>query len=113
MLSEHQSTNLLFLSGRVARREITQLDLSRATGVHQSQISRILSGQARRSSENLRKLCEYAESLRSNGARDSDCPDGLINALKPLLGKSAAEEKALVKLVISLGVWRASWSSQS
>jgi transcriptional regulator with XRE-family HTH domain len=47
----------------VAHRRVTQTEISAATGVNQSQISRILAGPNKRLSENVQKLCDFADSL--------------------------------------------------
>jgi transcriptional regulator with XRE-family HTH domain len=58
------STDLEALAEQLRRhfdqRGLTQAALSDATGVHQSQISRILSGRIQRVSVNVLKLCKYA-----------------------------------------------------
>ncbi|MFM0187998.1 hypothetical protein PQR25_19570 [Paraburkholderia nemoris] len=59
-----QTAELRYLAALVGARQITQATIASATGVHQSQISRILSGQIRRSSKNVYVLCKYAVSLR-------------------------------------------------
>lgn len=67
---------LLLLEGlaqMVRTRETTQEIISSETGVHQSQVSRILSGQIRRMSPNALALCKYAYlkmPLRSQSAPD-------------------------------------------
>lgn len=45
----------------MARRNHTQEDVSRDTGVSQSNISRVLSGRRKRISPSALKLCQYAE----------------------------------------------------
>ncbi|HEX7908671.1 MAG TPA: helix-turn-helix transcriptional regulator [Paraburkholderia sp.] len=59
-----QTAELRYLAALVGARQITQSVIASATGIHQSQISRILSGQIRRSSKNVQELCKYAISLR-------------------------------------------------
>lgn len=59
-----QTAELRYLAALVGARQITQATIASATGIHQSQISRILSGQIRRSSKNVHILCKYAISLR-------------------------------------------------
>lgn len=97
------------LSQGLANREITQKGLEMATGVHQSQISRILSGKVHRVSKNVVKLCKYAETLRPVNVNASVDADKIIRALQPLLNKGAAENHALLDLVQCLQAWRATW----
>jgi transcriptional regulator with XRE-family HTH domain len=52
------------LSAAVVSGSVTQQHIAEATGVHQSQISRILSGQVVRDSPNVARLCEFAETLK-------------------------------------------------
>lgn len=55
--------SLSVLNYAISTTAITQKQVSKATGVDQSQISRILSGQILRVSGNVKKLCKYAENL--------------------------------------------------
>lgn len=52
----------------VEEKKLSQLDISRATGVHQGQVSRILAGQSKRFSRNTKKLLQYAEMIRPSSA---------------------------------------------
>lgn len=63
-LPSDQEGVLSWLAAEVRARRFSQLEIASACGVHQSQISRILSGKAKRESANVRKLCKYATSLR-------------------------------------------------
>ncbi len=51
------------LDGLVNAGKLTQVEIQEHTGVHQSQISRILAGKAKRSSRNVESLCKYARNL--------------------------------------------------
>lgn len=51
---------LISLASRMAKREVTQQAIAAATGIHQSQISRILAGKSKRKSSNVERLCRYA-----------------------------------------------------
>lgn len=92
----------------VSIKEIRQLEISLATGVHQSQISRILSGSVQRSSKNVQKLCSYAESVTSALA-----PPNLKTRLASAIAKLAADSPegllALENLIVGLERWRNSW----
>ena len=80
MLSENQSKHLSLLAQCINRKQITQQGVSLETGVHQSQISRILAGQVRRSSPNVLKLCKYAERLAFSETEEFDL-DNQVAAL--------------------------------
>lgn len=90
----------------------TQSEASRATGVHQSQISRILSGNLRRSSKNVQKLCKYAESVASpSPSRDSKAK--FASAFANMTVSTPEEFLALENVIASLERWRDSWRSQT
>jgi DNA-binding Xre family transcriptional regulator len=112
MLNTECSASLKRLSQGLANKEITQKDLELATGVHQSQISRIMSGKVCRVSKNVMKLCRYAESLGPVSFDQAVGADNIARALKPLLNKSVAEDHALLGLVESLLAWRVTWEAK-
>ena len=64
-MSAEQRELLAWLADRVKRRNLSQKAISAASGVDQSQVSRILAGRAKRPSPNLVKLCTYAFSARA------------------------------------------------
>ena len=96
------------LKHHIATKRITQLQLAAATGVHQSQISRILAGHASRASGNLKKLCKYAESL-SGVSSPAPPTSETSGALSRLVGHSRAERAAFARLLQCLDDWRATW----
>lgn len=53
------------LATLIQNKKLSQLDIARATGVHQGQVSRILAGRSKRLSPNTQKLCQYAETVRA------------------------------------------------
>jgi transcriptional regulator with XRE-family HTH domain len=112
MLTHNQLTKLQLLADCVKKRKLTQRELESATGVHQSQVSRILGGHARRPSPNLLKLCKYAETLSTldDAAEGSD--EEIIGAIRSLLGHCAEEDQRLRDVVISLKAWRDSWRTK-
>lgn len=61
-LARHKQHLLRSLASKVETGHVTQLQIARETGVHQSQISRILSGNTKRLSKNVEIVCNYAES---------------------------------------------------
>lgn len=84
--------------------KITQEDISNATGISQSQISRLLSGHGKRTSKSYLKICDYVfsygkkispELVRQN--------DELINALAVVWDGSDSQSKAIANIIYSLG----------
>ena len=73
-----------------------QKDISVVTGVSQSQVSKILSGNFKTVSPNVKKICEYAniQIYSNNGVQLSQ---ELEEALMDLWDGSRESEKALVK----------------
>lgn len=69
-----------FLARRVRAGTLTQKEIEESTGVHQSQVSRILAGQAKRLSRNVQRLCKYAEQLDSITAPESSSSADLLQA---------------------------------
>ncbi len=111
MLDREQLDQLRALAMRIAHRELTQQELSSATGVHQSQISRILAGNVRRASGNVLKLCKYAEALPAMDMDKSlkDSEETILSAIRGLLGNSRKEDAALAQVVSGLRAWRQTW----
>jgi hypothetical protein len=109
MIDVAQERLIDLLRKSCATGQLTQLGIAVATGVHQSQVSRILAGCARRPSKNLLALCKYAESHSGNGATRDSTNAGISAALLKLTGKSYAEDEALTLLLTSLAQWRSSW----
>lgn len=109
MLTKGQSAQLLLLSDYMDRKQLTQQELALATGVHQSQVSRILAGRARRTSRNLLKLCKYAETLSVPNEPTEGRDEEIVVAIRSLLGHRAEENQRLRDVVISLKAWRDSW----
>jgi len=106
MLTAHQIELLAKLSKLLKSRKIRQTDLADATGVHQSQISRIISGHVRRASQNVLKLCKYADSLGTQGESEESSIGNSMDALLELTGKSVEEDAALRQIVAGLRAWR-------
>ncbi len=98
-----QAGILSWLAAEVRARRLSQLEIAYACGVHQSQISRILSGKARRESANVRKLCNYANSLRQRtGALTPAVTESTVainQALMRVWDGTSAHACALVELL--------------
>ncbi len=94
---------LSWLSAEVRARRLSQVEIAAASGIHQSQISRILAGKAKRESANVRKLCKYATSLRQGvGARTLAGPETRVaidQAVTRLWDGSSDHASALVELL--------------
>lgn len=112
MLTKIQSDQLQLLADCVSKRQLTQQELARATGVDQSQISRILAGHARRASQNVLKLCKYAEGLDTFREVESGHSEAVADAMRALLGCSVEEDQKLLDIVTSLKAWRESWQAK-
>lgn len=81
---------------------LSQQQLAAATGVHQSQISRMLSGRAKRVSKNLKKVSEYLENLHGSYANKSEIPRVLKDAIQFSWDGTPGHADALARVIISL-----------
>ena len=82
-------------SPKLAR--MTQMDVAKATGIHQSQVSRMMRGDFKRvAARNLTTLCRYAGVSLSD--RRSTSPL-LTRTVQAVWDGSPDHEKALVKLL--------------
>lgn len=113
MLSENELRLLCKLNRLTSSGLITQNDISKATGVHQSQVSRILAGHSRRRSPNLNKVCTYAESMHGDLDTHTEVPQALARGLADFLGVKAGEDERLRDVLIALRRWRADWIHRS
>jgi transcriptional regulator with XRE-family HTH domain len=113
MLTDDQSAKLMLLAERVRSKTLTQLTIAQNTGVHQSQVSRVLAGQLRRASPNVLKLCEYAKTLGKVGDVATVSDDDAIEVIKSLMGRSAKEDRRLYAVVSSLKAWREGWGEKA
>lgn len=91
-----------WLSTTINSFQISQESLSEATGIHQSQISRILSGQIRRLSKNVIQLCKYVDNLHIKGKTSKEVPSILTNAFLHTWDGSAEHAEAIAKVILSL-----------
>jgi transcriptional regulator with XRE-family HTH domain len=78
-------------------RALTQLEIARGAKIHQSQVSRILSGQFRRvTAKSVLRICEFA----SIGQPDQKPLSlSLEQTLRAVWGGTRSQEKALVQLL--------------
>jgi transcriptional regulator with XRE-family HTH domain len=99
-----QKAELRYLASLVQARQLSQNEIARATGVHQSQISRILAGQYRRRSRNVVNLCKYAFSLRHEESSASHpAKDALFDALFRIWDGSQEHANALIEVLEAIG----------
>jgi transcriptional regulator with XRE-family HTH domain len=113
MLTAHDKFLLDKLVHLTSSGAITQNEICRATGVHQSQISRMLAGNSRRRSPNLEKLCAYAESMHENMDVSTEIPLALAQDLAHFLGAKPEETKGLSDVLMALRRWREDWMRTS
>lgn len=95
----------------VADRRITQQEIAHATGVNQSQVSRILAGHCKRSSGNVAALCRFAAERFSSPDLGESAPasvraHALVDAL---MGGNAEEQEEIVVLLSQLLTLRRTW----
>jgi transcriptional regulator with XRE-family HTH domain len=79
MLTSPKRLQLEALRASVRAKEIRLKDISEATGVHISQVSRILAGQIKRTSPNVERICIFANhsNLQHN---NNDSKEMIVNA---------------------------------
>jgi len=90
------------LSQMIRQGHLTQSQVAEATNVNQSQISRILSGQIKRTSRNVARLCEYVESLPIGQLTMLDQRQALSDAALELWDGSDEHAKVLRQLFSNL-----------
>jgi transcriptional regulator with XRE-family HTH domain len=96
------------LRALIAEKRITQPQVAAATGVHQSQISRILRGEARRSSPNVQRLRRYAESLVVElPSQESWTHPALRSAIAQVWDGSDHHARAIARVIVCLGEFEA------
>lgn len=81
---------------------LSQQELAIATGVDQSQISRMLSGSAKRVSKNLVKVSEYLENLHDCYAKNYEIPRVLKDAIQFSWDGTPGHADALARVIVSL-----------
>lgn len=93
-----------WLRTAISSAKLSQEAISEATGIHQSQISRILSGRIKRLSKNVVQLCKYVEVLHKHkkGSAAKEVPPILTNALLRTWDGSTEHAEAIAKVILSL-----------
>ncbi|MCA8434875.1 helix-turn-helix domain-containing protein [Burkholderia seminalis] len=102
---------LTWLRTAVADRRLTQADVAQKTGVNQSQISRILRGHNKRTSENVAVLCSFArhEIQSMLGAGEVGLEAEAQGILRNLMNGSDHERRLVVDVLRRLKVLRDTW----
>jgi transcriptional regulator with XRE-family HTH domain len=77
----------------------TQMGLADKSGVDQSQLSRILKGEFVRITENVKKVCKYANVDFAATASNKPLPKAVATALRDLLDGTKERERAVVGLL--------------
>ncbi len=91
------------LTQRVLQGSLRQTTIAQATGVDQSQVSRILSGKTRRVSRNVLKLCNYAKSLTPPPAiDDGGTEQALLEQLRRIVSGNPDRAEALKRLLLAV-----------
>lgn len=92
------------LSNLAKSLNIKQEEIALATGISQSQVSRLLSGHRKRISKSYIEICNYVNKCRGGITpelvREND---ELINALASIWDGSARQSTALANIILSLG----------
>jgi transcriptional regulator with XRE-family HTH domain len=96
------ATQLQKLRLLVKSKAVTQTEISLATHVDQSQVSRILAGQTRRVSTNVIELCKFAISLDGVSRDDPARNDVLMGALRAVWDGSPSQAEAIASVLLSL-----------
>lgn len=100
----HSSHSPELVAQHLRRTGITQMRLSVALGVSQSQISRVLSGKSSKRSKLLHRICRYAlesaETVTPEAVRRND---ELIESLAQIWDGTQEHAHALASVIRSLG----------
>ncbi|OGA41794.1 MAG: hypothetical protein A3G28_04800 [Betaproteobacteria bacterium RIFCSPLOWO2_12_FULL_68_19] len=82
-------------------RRASTVDIAARTGIHQSQVSRLLRGQFRRVSPNVRKLLEYKPYVKKK-TPDIEAKQAVIRAALRTWDATPEGARALVRLLRSV-----------
>lgn len=78
---------------------VTQQQIANGSGVHQSQVSRILRGEFKRMTRNVVKICKYANVAPGQVASKGSLAAELTSLLKQLCDGTSEREKTLLRLL--------------
>ena len=90
------------LRALIAAKLTSQSDIAMKTGIDQSQISRILAGQVKRASKNVRELCKFAKTFDSMAENDPSRSAVLMSAMRAVWDGSNAHAEAIASVVLCL-----------
>lgn len=90
------------LRSLVSARLTSQIEIAAATGVDQSQISRILAGQVKRVSKNVTSLCIFANQFDTCRQNDPSRSAVLMAALRAVWDGSQKHAEAIASMLLSL-----------
>lgn len=82
--------------------EITQQIIQSVSGVHQTQISRILSGQIKRVSKNVVKLCKFEQELHKAQSTHEEINPRVRQAVEEVWDGTELHAEAIAKVIRSL-----------
>ena len=92
------------LSAKIKAKRITQKQIEIATGVSQSQISRLLSSERFNNSKSYKKICNYVFLNNEKTTRELVLNnEDLINALSTVWDGSDDQAKLIADVIYSLG----------
>ena len=100
-VKEDWQTLIEDLARRVTARRLTQQEIAKATGVDQSQVSRILAGEAKRPSRNVARLCSYAKGLQAPSTGKSGRAQ-IDRAIDQLWDGSPRHASAIAGVLVSI-----------
>ena len=90
------------LAERVRNGDIRQIDIATATGVDQSQVSRILAGNIKRLSKNVQKVCNYAKTVAPQSSCQTNRSHSLTDKLLSIWDGSENHASALQELLAAV-----------
>jgi hypothetical protein len=82
-------------------RRASTVDIAARTGIHQSQVSRLLRGQFRRVSPNVRRLLDYKPEVRTR-TLDTGAEQAVIRAALKTWDATPEGARALIRLLRSV-----------
>ncbi|MCB1864447.1 MAG: helix-turn-helix transcriptional regulator [Chromatiales bacterium] len=91
------------MADMVANGQLTQADIAQATGIHQSQISRILAGKTVRATGHVQTLREFAGGLSRPKKEQSPAARRLTETVLSVWDGSTAHARSLQDLLLAIG----------
>lgn len=95
----------LYIAHRAKQLNITQESISEATGVSQSQVSRVLSGKSKRASKVFIKICNYVNNYNTTVTAEMVSKNKvLLDAIASVWDGSDAQSNALATVIRTLSL---------